>query len=108
MNDKVGTKEILFGRMHGGRNFGYVRAVHNSASDVNNYIEFGQFGGGVLRMDRNAASSAIIVATSSIRTPLIKNTVGGSFIYRNFADTALMTIDNAGNISSRYFNTKRG
>ena len=38
-----------------------------------------------------------ISVTSSIRTPLLKNTAVGSFIYRNSADAALLAIDNSGN-----------
>ena len=45
MNDNAGTKEILLGRSSGTRNFAFIRAVHNAASDSNNYIEIGQHGG---------------------------------------------------------------
>ena len=46
MDNTDGTKEILMGRLSGSRNFAYIRAVHNSAGDPNNYIEIGEFGGG--------------------------------------------------------------
>ena len=56
MVNNAGFKEILMGRSHGTRNFGYIRALHNESSSSDNYIEIGQHGGQAmnLRGDRVA------------------------------------------------------
>ena len=38
------------------------------------------------------------VSASALRAPLLKNNAAGSFVYRNSADAALLTIDNSGNV----------
>ena len=73
---------------------------HNISNDgIDYYARLYANTSNTLTLTNGTLNAATFSATGSMRAPLIKNNVsGGSLLYRNFADTTLMTIDNTGNV----------